>query len=234
MKRLVGATAFILLLAACGGDDSGTVTTVGGATTTTAAADTTTTSAVDATTTTADGSTTTAPAETTTTSSPTTVPASGARFALVEVGLGGLGQVFIQNVGDAPGSLAGFWLCQRPAYHEMPDVTLQPGEVAQMFVSGHDDTFLPRDGVTFIDEVANTGPFNPETGEIGLYNSNSFGSPDAIVSYVEWGDAGHGRSDTAVAAGIWADGGFVATTADSGAILATTIPPTDPSHWFGG
>lgn len=224
MKRLVGATAFVLLIAACGGDDAGVSPTT---TTTTAQATTTTTAAPDTT-------TTTAPVETTTTSSPTTVPAAGARFALVEIGLGGLGQVFIQNVGDAAGSLAGHWLCQRPAYHEMPDVTLEPGEVAQMFVSGHDDIFLPRDGVTFIDEQANTGPFNPESGEIGLYNSNSFGSPDAIVSYVEWGSSDHGRSGTAVDAGIWASGGFVATTADSGAILAVTIPPTDPSHWFGG
>ena len=73
-----------------------------------------------------------------------------------------------------------------------------------------------------------------QDGEIGLYNSNSFGSADAIVSYVEWGSSGHGRSATAVEAGIWVSGGFVPTTVDSGAILASRTPPTDPSHWVGG
>ena len=226
MKRLVGAAAFVLLVAACGGSDSDTPAT-------TAAPDTTSTTAPAATTTT-DGSTDTAAPETTTTTTTADTPSSGARFAITEVGLGPLGQVFIQNVGDAAGSLAGHWLCQRPAYHELPDVELQPGEVAQVFVSGHDDIFGPRTGAIAVEGIANTGPFNPESGEIGLYNSNSFGSADAIVSYVEWGDGGHGRSDTAVEAGIWASGGFVATTADSGTILATTIPPTDPGHWIGG
>ena len=148
--------------------------------------------------------------------------------------MGSLSQVFVENVGDAPGSLAGHWLCQRPAYYELPDVELQPGEVAQIYVSGRDnDVFGPRDGAIVVEGPATIGTLEAEDGEVGLYSSNSFGSASDIVSYVEWGSSGHGRSDTAVAAGIWVEG-FVPTTADSGAILATRIPPTDPSHWTGG
>jgi len=223
MKRLVAAVALILAVTACGGSDSDAPTTTaasGQATTTTAA------------TTTAPADSSDAPADTTSTTVAT--PTARAQFAIVEVGLGPLGQVFIQNVGDAPGSLGGHWLCQRPAYHELPEVELQPGDIAQVFVTGHDELFGPRAGVIAVDGIASTGAFNPESGEVGLYNSNDFGSADAIVSYVEWGSGGHGRSDTAVEAGIWTSGGFVATTADSGAILATTTPPTDPAHWFGG
>ena len=106
--------------------------------------------------------------------------------------------------------------------------------MAHVFVTGHDEMFGTRSGAIAVAGIANTGPFNPESGEIGLYRTNDFGSADAIVSYVEWGSGDHGRSDTAVEAGIWVGGGFVATTADSGAILATRIPPTDPGHWFGG
>ena len=227
MKRLVGATALLLALAACGGSDSDS-------TTTTAASDATTTTTAGATPTTAADSTDTTAAEDTTTTTAAAERSPRARFAFTEVGLGPLGSVLIQNVGDAPGSLAGHWLCQRPSYHELPDVELQPGEVAHVFVTGHDEMFGTRSGAVAVEGIANTGPFDPESGEIGLYGSNDFGSADAIVSYVEWGSSDHGRSGTAVEAGIWAIGGFVVTTADSGAILATTIPPTDPSHWFGG
>jgi len=45
---------------------------------------------------------------------------SAARFALTRIGLGVLGQVFVRNIGDEPGSVAGSWLCQRPFYYQSP------------------------------------------------------------------------------------------------------------------
>lgn len=146
--------------------------------------------------------------------------------------LGGLGQVVIQNVGSASGSLAGHWLCQRPSYFEFPDVELQPGEFAAVSVGG--DIFVPPAGAIVVEGVANIGPFDPISGEVGLYLRDQFENPDAIISYVEWGESGHGRSATAVSAGIWPDGGFVATSELTGAILATRIPPSDPAHWTSG
>jgi hypothetical protein len=148
------------------------------------------------------------------------------------VSLGVLGQVVIENVGGEAGSLGGLWLCQRPSYYEFPDIVLQPGESAAVSVGG--DIFVPPPGAVPIEGIAAIGPFDPADGEVGLYKERAFDNPAAILSYVEWGSSGHGRSATAVSAGIWTDGGFVPTTADSGAILATTIPPTDPTHWIGG
>jgi hypothetical protein len=148
------------------------------------------------------------------------------------VSLGVLGKVVIQNVGGEAGSIGGLWLCQRPSYYEFPDIVLQPGESAAVSVGG--DIFVPPPDAIVIEGIAAIGPFDPASGEVGLYSKRAFEDPSAILSYVEWGNSGHGRSATAVSAGIWPDGGFVPTTADSGAILATTIPSTDPTHWIGG
>ena len=148
------------------------------------------------------------------------------------VSLGVLGKVVIQNVGGDAGSIGGLWLCQRPSYYEFPDIVLQPGESAAVSVGG--DIFVPPPDSVVIEGIAAIGPFDPASGEVGLYSERAFDSSSAILSYVEWGNSGHGRSATAVSAGIWPDGGFVPTSADSGAILATTIPPTDPTHWSGG
>jgi hypothetical protein len=159
---------------------------------------------------------------------------SGAKFAITEIGLGALGQVVVENVGTEPGSLAGHWLCQRPSYYAFPDVELQPGEAVVVSVTGRDDIFDPPSGAIALEGIANIGPFDPTSGEVGLYLERAFGSPDAILSYVEWGSSGHGRSSTAVSAQIWPDGGFVETSELTGAILATLIPPTDPAHWTSG
>lgn len=222
MRKVVGIVAVILVAAACGGS-SDTATTLAPTDSTAPAGDTTTTAAIDP--------TTTLTAETTTTAS---AAPSGATFAITQVGLDVLGQVVVQNVGSEPASLAGHWLCQRPSYWEFPDVELQPGESAAVAVPGRDDIFGPPSGAIAIEGVASIGSFDPTSGEVGLYSSGDFGSPEAIVSYIEWGNSGHGRSGTAVSAGIWSDGGFVATTEGTGAILATQIPPTDPSHWTTG
>ena len=222
MGKLARSTVLILVVAACGGSTTeSTSTTASSVTTTEAAAATTTVQPAPTTSVAPDATTTTAP-----------VASSGAKFAITMVSLGVLGKVVVQNVGDEPGSLAGHWLCQRPSYYEFPDVELQPGESAAVSVGG--DIFVPPPGAISIEGVAAIGPFDPGSGEVGLYLGNAFSNSDAILSYVEWGSSGHGRSDVAVGAGIWPEGGFVPSTADTGAILATVIPSTDPSHWTSG
>jgi len=215
MAKLMRSAIIIFLVAACGGSGADS-------TTTTPDPGTPTVSAV----------TTTTPIGTTALDPSTTTPGPAGHFALTMVSLGDLGQVIVQNVGGEAASLAGHWLCQRPSYYQFPDVVLQPGETAAVSVGG--DFFVPPEGAIVIEGVAEIGPFNPESGEVGLYFGSTFSDSNTILSYVEWGSSGHGRSDTAVAAQIWPDGGFVATTADSGAILATSIPATDPTHWIGG
>lgn len=159
---------------------------------------------------------------------------AGAKFVLWSVNLGALSQVIVQNIGNEPGSLAGYWLCQRPSYYEYPDVTVPPGELAAVAVTGRDDIFGPPSFAIAIEGLADIGPLDPTSGEVGLYLGNDFGNPDAIVSYVEWGSSNHARSETAVSAQIWLAGGFVQTSEETGAISATVLPPTDPAHWTDG
>ena len=76
------------------------------------------------------------------------------------------------------------------------------------------------------------GTVSSSDGELGLYRSSSFNSPDAIVDYVEWGSSNHARSGVAVAAGIWVPGGFVEVPAELLAIVTQAFPTEAPEDWF--
>ena len=145
----------------------------------------------------------------------TTDSPGGPEFAITAVSFSE-GFVEITNIGDAQGGVDGWFLCQRPSYHAIGLLDLAPGESIQIAASG-----------------ASYGSLDPGSGEIGLYAGNSFGDADAIVSYVEWGDSGHGRSGTAVEAGIWTDGGFVATDGSTGT-LTSDGTATSPDGWSAG
>ncbi|OAV44547.1 T9SS type A sorting domain-containing protein [Lewinella sp. 4G2] len=106
------------------------------------------------------------------------------------------GEIELFNGTDRAIDVSNYWLCNFPGYERVStlnlvcgDLVLQPGEV--MVVSGID--------------------YNTTSGELGLYTTNSFGSSDAIVSYVRWGTATGGRTNVAVAAGIWEAGAVVPT-----------------------
>ena len=170
-----------------------------------------------------DSGTDTAPAATpAATAAPTTVapttsvtaPSGTASFAITAVSFSG-GFVEITNVGNGSGSLEGFFLCQRPSYHSIGAIDLAPGESTQVAAAG-----------------GSFGSLDAGSGEVGLYNTSSFGSASAIESYVEWGASGHGRSGTAVEAGIWTDGGFVATDGSTGGL--TSDGATSPDGWSAG
>ena len=119
-------------------------------------------------------------------------------FAITRVQFGSDGFVEITNVGDGPGSFDGWFLCQRPSYVDISSGgELAPGVSVQIPAS------------------AGYGALDPEDGEMGLYTASSFASSDAIVSYVEWGEDGHGRSSVAVEAGIWDGVGVSAGGADA-------------------
>lgn len=223
MKRIALPIALVLVLAACGDDSTGADTTTTTAATSTTAAETTSSTAAETTTTAADTTTTVAETTTTTADGP-----AGVVFQIQSVSFGSP-MVVIYNIGDEGGSLAGHWLCQRPSYAELPDITLEPGEGLAISLGGN--VFLPPPGLKTADGQLNIGALDPASGEIALYSSNSFGSSDAIVSYVEWGNSDHGRSSVAVGAGIWEAGAFVATTADTALIQITSFSDTSPAGW---
>lgn len=223
MKRIALTLALVLVVAACGDDDSSGTTTTAAPTTggTTTAAPTT-----QAPTTTASPVTT---AATTTAPPTTTVGSTEPMFEIASITFGEGPMLVITNVGGASGNLGGHWLCQRPSYFELPDVEVGPGESFAISLGG--SVFLPPPGAITVEEQASVGGVSPGSGELGLYTSNSFGSAEDIISYVEWGAPGHGRSDTAVAAGIWTSGGFVETTDDTTLIDRTDFDTVGPDSW---
>ena len=110
--------------------------------------------------------------------------------------------VEIKNTGAVGVNVSSYQLCSFPDYVELQNLTLEsggdlmlmPGEI--IVLSGH------------FSEVSNLAD-----NELGLYINGSFGSSSSIIDYVEWGSTGHTRSGTAVTAGIWSTGDFLAAPA---------------------
>jgi len=218
MKRIALLMALVLVVAACGDDDAGDTTTTTAATVTTSAEDVTEDTV-------AEDMTEDTMAEEDMTEEMTV---EGAIFEITSVTFGAP-MVVITNVGTEAGNLGGHWICQRPSYQELPAIDVGPGESVAISLGG--SVFLPPPGTLTIEGQLNIGGISASSGEIGLYSTNSFGSADASVSYVEWGDTGHGRSGTAVEAGVWDDGGFVATTDATAGIQQDTIFSMASTGW---
>ena len=169
----------------------------------------------------------------------TTEPqATGAEFAITELHFGETGFISIVNVGSAPGNLAGYALCVRPQYFQIPDIELAPLETVWIAVG---DGANLGDGAGIAKAViplnGRLGPLNREDGELALYRTSSFADPEAMVTYVEWGSSGHGRSEVAVEAGLWEPGAFVEVPPDAFGIQSlagTTRPAMGRADWTAG
>jgi hypothetical protein len=105
----------------------------------------------------------------------------------------GNGFVELKNAGDAAIDISDYWLCDFPFYDQLKNLTIECGDL--MLEPGE----LVTVGTSNI-------TINGADGEMGLYTTNSFTNAAAMVDYVEWGSTGHGRSDVAIAAGIWTAG----------------------------
>ena len=105
------------------------------------------------------------------------------------------GTIELKNIGTTTVDVSGYWLCDFPAYQQISNSSLDCGN----------SVMAPGD----ILAVNDFNVVSAADGEMGLYNTNSFGSASALEDYVEWGSTGHQRSSVAVAAGIWTAGDFV-------------------------
>jgi hypothetical protein len=117
--------------------------------------------------------------------------------------------VLIQNDGTEEYDLSGHWICNRPSYNQLPDQVLAPGDVIEL-------------------DVRSLG-LRADSGELALYTSGDFESSTDIIRYVQWGTDSHGRTDTAVAGGIWPEGDFVDNQGSS--IQSSGSNPVSSSDW---
>lgn len=179
----------------------------GGATTSDDAIDTTTTTHAPATTVTAGES----PETTTTVMEPTTttVASSGSGILVIAAVDFDAGIYTLRNDGDTAIDLSGYFACNRPSYVELPAALLEPGATIDVSTGGLS--------------------MSADDGELGVYNSQSFSSTSAIQAYVQWGSDGHGRTGTAVEAGVWTAGEFVANAGSS--IVSSGSSPITASDW---
>lgn len=121
------------------------------------------------------------------------------------------GTVAITNNGDAEVDVNGLILCNFPAYAPIADApVIAPGETIT------------------VDSGAAGVALDAATGEMGIYTSPDYENPDAMITYVEWGEPGHQRSPVAIAAGVWAEG---TAEAVDGVLAASTNSPTGPDDW---
>ncbi len=238
MRNLAIAAVLMIVAAACGDTATTTAPTAAPPTTGPPATSAPTTSTVVATT--ALPPTTTLPVTTTaaiTTTTTTTMPGE-AEFAITQVVFGENGYVAITNVGAGAGDVAGFWLCNRPSYVELPSVVLEPGQF--VWVATGDGAALDASAagaVAVTPANGRIGRFANTGGEIALYAGNSFADATAIRDFVEWGPPGGlpraGRGSVAVEAGIWNAGDIVEVPTDAIGIAATSIPSAGESDWTG-
>jgi hypothetical protein len=159
-----------------------------------------------------DGSTgTTSTAVVTTEAGPGSTAPGGSPLVLSEVDFDA-GVVVILNAGSTDYDVGGHFLCNRPSYVEVPGGILAPGESVSVGLAG-----LSVD----VDD-----------GEVGLYTARAFSDSSAIIRYVQWGADAHGRTATAVAAGVWVSGD---TVANNGASLIAIGPnPISAADWSTG
>ena len=131
------------------------------------------------------------------------------------------GVIVLKNLGETSVDLSGWFICQRPSYWGLPSITLEPDSELRLHAGAGTDTGT--------DAYANgaMGLLSGNRGEIGLYSSSSFGSADAIVSFVAW-NGRNGRTAVARDAGVWGDDDVTATDGDT---LVFVGPLENASGW---
>ena len=155
-----------------------------------------------------------------TTTAPPATPDAELPISITRVDLDA-GTVTISNHGDVRVDLGGVWICEFPDCEAIDALTLNTGD------SG---------------TIPNPHASVAADGALALYRTDDYDDPAAILSYVEWGSAGHTRASVAVQAGVWGTepvgaglvlgtGGAFAADASGWSVLqplpadATTPPP---------
>ena len=106
------------------------------------------------------------------------------------------GSFELRNTGSETVDISSYWICNRPSYEALSTLTIECGS---LFLAAGEEVVLT------------TTIFGNTDDELGLYltNNGGFSQASEIISYLEWGTAGGGRSALATGKGIW-DGNAVA------------------------
>src|SRR5262245_34677768 len=124
---------------------------------------------------------------------------------------------------------SGYWLYFPPASWQFPpDVVIPPGGSVLVYVN------RPGSSTTgeFYTGSSGMRTLRVQGDSIALFRTNLFADATAIVDFVEWGAAGNGVEDVAIAAGIWAQGSFIdLAPLRDGASLAYDGAGDSPSDW---
>lgn len=105
------------------------------------------------------------------------------------------GAVTLHNYGSSTVNIGTYWLCNFPSYNQLNTLTVTQGSLN--LAAGAEVTVTSNVGLSASDS------------ELGLYDSNVFGSSVSMKDYLQWGSAGHQREVVAVNKGIWTAGTFV-------------------------
>ncbi|MGF1468779.1 MAG: hypothetical protein ACFCGT_21845 [Sandaracinaceae bacterium] len=115
-------------------------------------------------------------------------------------------RIRLRNVSSEPIDAPDYWYCREIG-------------VYQMFNAG----VIPAGGTVTLDLPASLRVDN--NSQLSIYETGRFTSVDDIRAFVRWGVseemAGDDRQNIAVGAGIWTDGEFVLTEADTRGFVAT-------------
>ncbi len=124
-----------------------------------------------------------------------TMPNNEVRSIVInEVNYGEDKKIELWNNGTVPVDLGPYWLC------------LGPGQYLQIQNATTDKETSELASGEFL--VIDWNELGDSEG-LGLYSTNSFTNPDAIIDFVQWGASGSARENVAVDAGIWTSGDFV-------------------------
>jgi len=143
----------------------------------------------------------------------------GRYFAIEEVGLGPNGWVTLRNYTSSAASLDTLFLCQPPRCVDLPDVVIEPRDLAVVAVG---------DGTGF-ERVAMTDAeleLTPSDGEVALYSTDDVSDSSRLWAYLEWGATPHAGTATAIKAGIWHEGSYAPSAAH-----ATRLWKTEQNLW---
>lgn len=105
----------------------------------------------------------------------------------------------IKNFGASAIDISSYWICSRIRY----------GVISNMTILNGDYNLGENEEVEFTSSV----DLDNTSADLGLYSvSGSFGSPTAMLDFLQWGAAGIGRESVAVEKGIWTKGDFISVS----------------------